>query len=74
MSYLSVILKELYDYSTSGYLGDWRKNTMDSLAKKVSLELERSQNPADCSKAKFIVCSFNKGCGFGCQMHHVREQ
>ncbi len=29
------------------------------------------QNPADCSKAKKIVCDLNKACGFGCQMHHV---
>ena len=29
------------------------------------------QNPADCSKAKKIVCHINKGCGYGCQLHHL---
>ena len=29
------------------------------------------QNPADCSRAKKIVCNLNKGCGYGCQVHHV---
>lgn len=30
-----------------------------------------SQNPKDCSKAKKLVCNINKGCGYGCQLHHV---
>lgn len=29
------------------------------------------QNPKDCSKAKKLVCNINKGCGYGCQLHHV---
>lgn len=29
------------------------------------------QNPPDCSKARKLVCNINKGCGFGCQLHHV---
>lgn len=27
------------------------------------------QNPSDCSKARKLVCSLNKGCGFGCQVN-----
>ncbi|KAK1888542.1 Alpha-(16)-fucosyltransferase [Dissostichus eleginoides] len=30
-----------------------------------------SQNPPDCSKARKLVCNINKGCGYGCQLHHV---
>ena len=30
-----------------------------------------SQNPADCSKAKKVLCDLHKGCGFGCQIHHL---
>lgn len=29
------------------------------------------QNPPDCSKASKLVCNINKGCGYGCQLHHV---
>ncbi len=29
------------------------------------------QNPKDCSNAKKLVCYLNKGCGYGCQVHHV---
>ncbi|CAB1343076.1 unnamed protein product [Coregonus sp. 'balchen'] len=28
-------------------------------------------NPQDCSKARKLVCNINKGCGYGCQLHHV---
>uniref|UniRef100_A0A4W6EKY4 Alpha-(1,6)-fucosyltransferase n=1 Tax=Lates calcarifer TaxID=8187 RepID=A0A4W6EKY4_LATCA len=30
-----------------------------------------SRNPPDCSKARKLVCNINKGCGYGCQLHHV---
>ena len=26
---------------------------------------------AACAKANFLSCSVNKGCGFGCQAHHL---
>lgn len=29
------------------------------------------QNPPDCGKAHKLVCNINKGCGYGCQLHHV---
>lgn len=29
------------------------------------------QNPPDCAKAHKLVCNINKGCGYGCQLHHV---
>ena len=38
----------------------------------VSLSLlPPNQNPQDCSKARKLVCNINKGCGYGCQLHHV---
>lgn len=33
--------------------------------------IDRLQNPKDCDLAKKLVCQLNKGCGFGCQIHHV---
>jgi len=29
------------------------------------------QNPKDCKIARKLVCNINKGCGFGCQLHHL---
>ena len=37
----------------------------------VDKRLEKLQNPSDCSSAKKLVCDLSKGCGFGCQIHHV---
>ncbi|KAH3822153.1 hypothetical protein DPMN_123924 [Dreissena polymorpha] len=30
-----------------------------------------SQNPSECDKAKKIICSPGKACGYGCRLHHV---
>lgn len=29
------------------------------------------QNPSDCSSARKLLCNLNKGCGYGCQVHHA---
>lgn len=29
------------------------------------------QHPANCTRARKLLCDLNKGCGFGCEMHHV---
>ncbi|CAB4069592.1 FUT8 [Lepeophtheirus salmonis] len=28
-------------------------------------------NPSDCKNARKLLCNLNKGCGYGCQIHHV---
>lgn len=33
--------------------------------------IDKLQNPKDCDSARKLVCQLNKGCGFGCQIHHV---
>lgn len=52
-------------------MGEWRKEQSISLASKVQNEFYELQNPKDCHASKKLVCSLNKACGFGCQMHHV---
>ncbi|KAK2104354.1 Alpha-(1,6)-fucosyltransferase [Saguinus oedipus] len=44
---------------------------MSSSEKEGELEYICLLNPKDCSKAKKLVCNINKGCGYGCQLHHV---
>ncbi len=29
------------------------------------------QNPQDCKAAKKLSCNMGKGCGYGCQLHHL---
>ena len=41
------------------------------LSDLVQARLHSLQNPPDCESAKKLVCSLNKGCGYGCQIHHA---
>ncbi|XP_062585008.1 alpha-(1,6)-fucosyltransferase-like [Saccostrea cucullata] len=49
----------------------WRKKESQKLTDLVQKRFHYLQNPKDCSKAKKIVCNLSKGCGYGCQLHHV---
>jgi glycoprotein 6-alpha-L-fucosyltransferase len=49
----------------------FRHNEGKALTDLVQKRLYYLQNPPDCSKARKLVCKLNKGCGYGCQLHHV---
>ncbi|XP_022246001.1 alpha-(1,6)-fucosyltransferase-like isoform X2 [Limulus polyphemus] len=49
----------------------WRQEESKKLSDLVQQRLKYLQNPKDCSKARKLICSLNKGCGYGCQIHHV---
>ena len=49
----------------------WRASESRALSDLVQKRLRALQNPEDCSKAKKLVCKLNKGCGYGCQIHHA---
>ena len=49
----------------------WRKEEHAKLSKLVQHRLQRLQNPQDCDAAKKLICDLNKGCGYGCQVHHL---
>ncbi|CAH1263842.1 FUT8 [Branchiostoma lanceolatum] len=49
----------------------WRQQEAHALQDLVQRRLHYLQNPKDCSKAKKLLCNLNKGCGYGCQLHHV---
>lgn len=40
-------------------------------SKEVKRRFNILQNPQDCENTNFLYCNINKGCGFGCQIHHV---
>ncbi|KAK3855023.1 hypothetical protein Pcinc_038548 [Petrolisthes cinctipes] len=52
-------------------LGTWREQEALDLSSVVQKRLHTLQNPHDCEKARKLVCNLNKGCGYGCQIHHV---
>lgn len=49
----------------------WREQEAKSLSDLVQRRLKYLQNPSDCQSARKLVCRLNKGCGYGCQLHHV---
>ncbi|CAK8692474.1 unnamed protein product [Clavelina lepadiformis] len=50
---------------------EWRSKEAKELQDLVQKRIRYLQNPKDCSKARQLVCNLNKGCGFGCQVHHL---
>lgn len=50
---------------------EWRRSQLEKLKDSIRSIIEKLQNPADCNTARKITCQLNKGCGFGCQIHHV---
>ena len=49
----------------------WRREEQAKLSKLVRNRLNRLQNPKDCDAARKLICDLNKGCGYGCQVHHL---
>ncbi|XP_059482746.1 alpha-(1,6)-fucosyltransferase isoform X2 [Neocloeon triangulifer] len=50
---------------------DWRIKESQDLSDLVQKRLHALQNPPDCANARKLVCNLNKGCGYGCQIHHA---
>nr|DAA64667.1 TPA_inf: alpha1,6 fucosyltransferase [Lepeophtheirus salmonis] len=49
----------------------WRLQESKNLSLHVQSRLTALQNPSDCKNARKLLCNLNKGCGYGCQIHHV---
>uniref|UniRef100_A0A2R5LN15 Alpha-(1,6)-fucosyltransferase n=1 Tax=Ornithodoros turicata TaxID=34597 RepID=A0A2R5LN15_9ACAR len=49
----------------------WRQKESRALRALVEQRLSRLQNPKHCPSARKVLCSLNKGCGYGCQVHHA---
>lgn len=54
---------------------DGQQSYRDNVALKLSTLIQKRfyklQNPKNCNGARKLVCSLTKGCGYGCQMHHI---
>ncbi|KAJ8909854.1 hypothetical protein NQ315_013340 [Exocentrus adspersus] len=58
-------LSEVDGYAT------WREKESNDLSNLVQERFKYLQNPENCNTARKLVCSLNKGCGYGCQLHHA---
>lgn len=52
-------------------MSEFRRKKHEELSKEVQNRFHNLQNPKDCKKSRRLVCTLNKGCGYGCQIHHV---
>jgi len=66
-----VVLLDLEQLKENDGHEDWRINEAKDLSDLVQARLKYLQNPKDCGSAKKLVCNLNKGCGYGCQIHHA---
>ena len=66
-----VVLLDLEKMKETDGHDQWRQTEARDLSNLVQARLKHLQNPDDCSTAKKLVCNLNKGCGYGCQIHHA---
>ena len=66
-----VVLLDLERLKEADGHDDWRLKEAEELSSLVQARLKHLQNPGDCSTARKLVCNLNKGCGYGCQIHHA---
>jgi len=65
------VLLDLDKLKESDGHSEWRLQEAKELESLVQNRLKSLQNPSDCSSAKKLLCNLNKGCGYGCQLHHA---
>jgi len=65
------VLVDLEQLRASDGFDEWREGESKALSALVQARLHYLQNPEDCSSARKLVCNLNKGCGYGCQIHHA---
>ena len=50
----------------------WREHEHNSLSKLIQTRLNVLQNPSKpCEDVQRLTCNINKGCGYGCEIHHA---
>ena len=66
-----VVLMDLEKLKDQDGHDEWRETEAKELSALVQARLKSLQNPPDCDSARKLVCNLNKGCGYGCQIHHA---
>jgi len=70
-NHVHVILTDLEQAKENDGYEAWRAQEAADLSDLVQTRLTHLQNPDDCGAARKLVCNLNKGCGYGCQIHHA---
>lgn len=67
----TIAINELEKLRDLDGMDAFRRQMQLKLSKEVQDRFHSLQNPKDCKKSRRLVCTLNKGCGYGCQIHHV---
>jgi len=67
----SVVQADLEHLAEADGFASWRQKESQDLSRLVQARLKYLQNPDNCQTARKLVCNLNKGCGYGCQIHHA---
>ncbi|NP_001280620.1 alpha-(1,6)-fucosyltransferase-like isoform X1 [Bombyx mori] len=67
----STLLSDQEKLSEMDGYHEWRQLEAANVSDLVQRRLHYLQNPPDCREARKLICNLNKGCGFGCQLHHI---
>lgn len=65
------LLKDVSTLAEVDNYSRWRQQESETLSDLVQNRLEELQNPPNWFTAKQLLCKLEKGCGFGCQLHHI---
>lgn len=65
------LLNDMDELRANDGYDQWRTTELQSLSDLVQKRIHYIQHPQDCNSARKLVCRLNKGCGYGCQIHHV---
>lgn len=50
---------------------NYQNRLAEDLSSIIQKRLYKLQNPKNCKTARKLVCSLEKSCGYGCQVHHL---
>lgn len=65
------MLKDISSLADVDGFAEWRQAENEDLSNLVQRRLTYLQNPKNCKTARKLICDLNKGCGYGCQLHHA---
>lgn len=71
LSHAHAVLADLQQMKENDGYEEWRRQEAEDLSDLVQQRLTKLQNPSDCNSAQKLLCNLNKGCGYGCQIHHA---
>lgn len=71
LDYKRTLVADIEQLRNKNGMNEWRTKESLDLGDLVQRRIKFLQNPNKCRKAKKLVCNLSKGCGYGCQLHHV---